>query len=399
MKKLKLILHVIAAFAFTGCGGGGAGNQALGSGPSQNPAATSTTTSTVKSTTSTTLTGSGSGAAMPSLAWSVTNLGAFDDAEKSAALGINNAGQIVGFTIKEGEYYHRPFVYADGKMAPMLQPIRYESIQPSLINNNGMVAGYTYEPRARDGGGPFVYADGSYARLGSGEGAFGINDDGKSVGNLLTTMFNPETTDGSPYTYRRSAYLYSNGVMTDLTAEMGALYAYGINSLGHVVGGLADGKAYLYRNGQVSQLGTLPGDSHSLALSINANGMIVGISSTQDNIGAFSMRSGGDPAAGWRAFLYQAGVMTDLNAAGNFTISHAFAINNNGHILGEAWKDGQRFSFLYRDGKFINMNSLPELSAAGWRDIKLYGMNDAGQVVGKGTINGRERALLLTPGG
>ncbi len=417
MQVRTLILSAVMAVSLMACGGGGASpagasspntnnsspaSSAGANGQSMpsdsNSATTSTTigsatTSTVASTTSTTA------AAASTLRWSVTNLGAFNEDEQSVAAGINNVGQIVGNTKRDGEFFHRPFVYANGTMQAMLTPQQEASIQPGLINNSGMVAGYTYQPQAQDGGGPFVYAQGSYARLGSGRGAFGINDDGKTVGNLTTQTYHPDAPEGSsPFTYRRSAFLYFNGGMTDLTAEMGALFAYGINAQGDIVGGLADGSAYLYRSSQTSRLGTLAGDTHSLALSINATGEIVGISSNQDNIGEFDLRFGSSPVSGWRAFVVKNGTMTDLNAAGSFTASHAFYINNQGHILGEANKDGTTFSYLYRNGSFINLNALTELQAAGWSDVRFYGMNDADQIVGKGVIGGKVRALLLTPG-
>lgn len=329
--------------------------------------------------------------------WSVTNLGAFNDDEKSVATGINNVGKIVGFAIKVGEYYHRPFVYADGIMAPMLSPVQYYSIQPTLINNSGMVVGYTYEPRARDGGGPFIYSQGTYARLGGGNEPSAINDAGKAVGNLVTRTYNPAAPAGtSPFITRFNAYLYFNGTMTDLTAEMGVLSAYGINGRGDIVGQMPDKEGYLYRNGEIRRLGVLPGDQYSLAISINNKAEIVGISANDEYM-EFSKRSDINPPSGWRAFLYKNGVMTDLNAAGGFTKSYAFAVNNRGHILGEAWKDGHRFHYVYRDGKFVNLSELPALKSAGWSAVKLYGMNDAGKIVGEGVIGGKARALLLTP--
>ncbi|RJG00428.1 hypothetical protein D3878_01590 [Noviherbaspirillum sedimenti] len=331
------------------------------------------------------------------LTWSVTNLGAFNDEENSVATGINNAGKIVGFAIKVGAYYHRPFIYANGIMAPMLSPVQDYSIQPALINDGDMVVGYTYEPRAQDGGGPFIYSQGTYARLGGGKEPSGLNDAGKAVGNLVSRTLNPAAPAGTnPFITRFNAYLYFNGAMTDLTAAIGALSAYDINNQGDIVGKMPDKKGYFYRNGQVQGLGALPGDQYSLAISINDKAEIVGVSANDESI-EFSRRSDINPTSGWRAFLYQNGAMTDLNEAGGFAKSYAFMVNNRGHVLGEAWKEGHRFHYVYRDGEFINLSDLPALKTAGWTAVKFYDMNDAGKIVGEGVIGGKVRALLLTP--
>lgn len=407
MNRTSQLLPLLLATLLTACGGGGSSTpsgtgNASGSqqdsatvNASGNPTTTPTpgsTQSTVGTTTSTTM------AAAATLHWKPVNLGALNDDEESVAEGINNAGQIVGNSRKIGDNYKHPFLYANGVMEDMLAPVQQASIQPGIINNSGMVGGFTYQPQALDGGGPFVFVQGVYTRLGSGSGIYAINDDGKAVGNLNSQIYNPNPPAGSsPYTYRRSAFLYANGSMTDLTNQIDALYAYGINNHGDIVGNLSNGAAYLYRDGQVQLLGTLPGDATSLPLSINNAGAIVGISSPQNDIPNATVSPSSGPTAGWRAFLYQDGRMTDLNAAGGFTMSQAYFINNRGHVLGVATSNGTRIAYLYRDGGFINLSNLPELKSAGWSDVEFYHMNDADQIVGKGTIGGKQRALLLSP--
>jgi len=78
----------------------------------------------------------------------------------------------------------------------------------------------------------------------------------------------------------------------------------------------------------MTDLGTLPGDSISEALGINDEGQIVGVSY----------------AAGFssaRAFLYQDGVMTDLNtlipSSSKLSLIIAGDINNRGEITGQAF--------------------------------------------------------------
>jgi probable HAF family extracellular repeat protein len=114
-----------------------------------------------------------------------------------------------------------------------------------------------------------------------------------------------------------------------------------INERGDVVGfsnvSKADGatfnaQAFRWTRGRgIENLGALPGDSLSQALGINDKGQIVGISCT----------------AGFgscRAFLYDHGVMMDLNELlPDDYADHLYTandINNNGQITGYALKAG-----------------------------------------------------------
>jgi probable HAF family extracellular repeat protein len=100
-----------------------------------------------------------------------------------------------------------------------------------------------------------------------------------------------------------------------------------MNDKGQVVGGsslsnLATAHAFLYANGKITDLGTLPGDQNSNATSINAQGQIVGSSGTGTNSSGF---------------IYSNGVMTNLNDVishtTGWTIFSAVSINNLGQIL------------------------------------------------------------------
>ena len=56
-----------------------------------------------------------------------------------------------------------------------------------------------------------------------------------------------------------------------------------------------------------------------------------------------------------RAFLYKDGVMSDLGTLGG-TDSRAYGINNRGDIIGQYTKtDGTVHAFIYRDGQMIGL--------------------------------------------
>lgn len=130
------------------------------------------------------------------------------------------------------------------------------------------------------------------------------------------------------------AVLWSDGSVEDLGDLGGEAWntPMAINQRGAVVGfanvsgGAAfNAHAFLWtETGGMQDLGTLPGDAISQALGINGRGQVVGLS------------CGG---AGCRAFLWEDGVMTDLNSVVTPGAGHlVFAndINDVGEITGQA---------------------------------------------------------------
>lgn len=121
-------------------------------------------------------------------------------------------------------------------------------------------------------------------------------------------------------------------VLKDLGTGAGAI-AYGNNNRGQIVGsvfvspGGAIRYAALWRNGVLTNLGTLPGDIAAIATGINNPGQVVG--STWDSNFNWS-----------HAFIYQDGVMTDLNTLFpkglNLRATMANKINDRGQISGMA---------------------------------------------------------------
>jgi len=112
--------------------------------------------------------------------------------------------------------------------------------------------------------------------------------------------------------------------------------------------------AFLYSDGMMMDLGTLPGGTFSVAYGINNIGQVVG-KSRKDS---------------WEchAFLYSDGMMMDLGTLGG-THTCAFGINNLGQVVGVSRKaSGEYHAFLYSDGMMVDFNNLVpkgwELSSA-----------------------------------
>jgi probable HAF family extracellular repeat protein len=129
--------------------------------------------------------------------------------------------------------------------------------------------------------------------------------------------------------------------------------------------------AILWQDGQLIDLGALPGDTVSRALGINDLGQVVGVSVNTD---------------GWsrrvRAVLWERGQPIEIPGGDGCGAS---AINDRGHIAvrcgGPAW--------LWRDGQRVEVGLLPGYSSA-----DITAINNAGVAVGS-MYDGRGRATAF----
>jgi probable HAF family extracellular repeat protein len=175
-------------------------------------------------------------------------------------------------------------------------------------------------------------------------------------------------------------------------ADLGTLagsfsYAYGINASGQVVGQSTEasfGFLHAFATPPMQDIGTL-GGNYSVAYGINSSGQVVGESQNADYL--------------HHAFLYDATAtpaMQDLGTFGGWT-SQAYGINSSGQVVGDAYTpDNLLCAFVYDGTAMLDLNGqIP--AGSGWNLQTAQAINDNGQIVGKGLINGNFHAFLLTP--
>lgn len=127
------------------------------------------------------------------------------------------------------------------------------------------------------------------------------------------------------------------------------------------------------------------GDSYSSVDSINNRGEVVG---------SFSL--GGIEYHAFMTGPNGVGI-TDLGTLGGIH-SSASDINESKQVIGSSQtSDGSFHAFLYGDGKMTDLSILPEVLNAGWTDLRANAINDLGQIVGSGKLNGFTQAFLLAP--
>lgn len=327
--------------------------------------------------------------------WNITDIGTLGGSF-SQALDINDAGQVVGAAASSSGST-RAFLYSGGSMAD-LGTLGGSSATAYGINNLGQIVGGSSTANATSHA--FLYNNGGMSDLGVLGGdtstAYAINDHGAVVGQSSLRPFNPQAPD--PNTY---AFMYQNGSMTQLSNNFSS--ARSINAGGEATGySFVSGtipprpNGAAFGNGNVALLGTLEGPSpnpaspsaSSSATAINNAGQIVGSSSVDG--GKFT-----------HAFLYANGSMTDLGTLPGMSNSVAVDINNHGQIIGTSdgfSPNGASItrSFLYENGHMTDLGSLPEIAAAGWKIETVTAINNLGQITGYGTYNGQTRGFILS---
>ena len=244
--------------------------------------------------------------------------------------GVNDGGEVVGYTgVSEGSYQWGFFwTKADGMT---LIGITFPPSWVNGINNSGQIAGQTgiYIGQATLWKGT---AGTTLQDLGGGGGsgsysssANGVNDRGQAVGWSTT---GPLSVD-----------CQSNLALCPMHAVLWT------------------------PSGEISDLGTLEGDTFSVATNISSFGQVIG--SSGNALG--SLPWGAPGGAGW------------------------------GGELGPLAVIGRPFVWSPCSG-MQDLNTLIP-GGSGWVLNLVSGINSWGQIVGSGTVNGQTRGFLLTPRG
>lgn len=199
--------------------------------------------------------------------------------------------------------------------------------------------------------------------------------------------------------------------------------AYGLNDLRQVVGwstipsctsadGTACRRAYLWQNGVMTDLGILPGDEESFARAINNNGLIVGTSEANIFFGSGTFHAvewnGGvinallDPGSGSSsiahdvnelgqiagfsqdptdnrdsALVWAGGSLVDFGASEPHQYSRAQGISNTGKIAGFGWNLFSPNDSILYDQAWLQIGGSGQFQNSEASDV-----NDAGVVVG-----------------
>lgn len=321
----------------------------------------------------------------------------------SIGTAVNRAGQVTGNSLVAGPCLHNcmhAFLYSNGKMLDIGTLPGGNSSVGNSINSGKEPEVVGYSEVAGGALHAFLWNAGQMLDLGTFSGG------GNSVANAID-QFGDITGNAQIAAGNFHAFLYRRGTMHDLGTLPGGTYSggFGINRVkeeraersgGIEVVGYGDVPgdctfhvscpyhAFLYSQGAMHDLGTLPGGFFSNATAINQFGQITG--SADNSIGNF------------HAFLYEHGDIRDLGTLPNGFESFATGMNKHAQIVGYGSVDSINdfHAFVYRNGKMQDLNNLIP-SNTGWFLGFAFGINDHGQITGAGIINGEGHGFLLTP--
>ena len=90
--------------------------------------------------------------------------------------------------------------------------------------------------------------------------------------------------------------------------------------------------------------------------------------------------------------------MTDLGDLPGGYGSYATGINNAGQVVGQSTAATDVRAFLWQNGVMTDLNTVSGVVGTGWRLLEANAINDVGQIVGHGwNPLGVPRAFILTP--
>ena len=319
-----------------------------------------------------------------SAAVKITDLGTLGGAW-SMALDINDNDQVICESSLSGDQEVHICLYENGRLLDIsnlygLAPLANYAVWGNAINSRGQIAANISNGHA------VILSRGQVIDLGLGgdySTSLDINDFGQAVGYYSSDGLN-------------RAFSYNHGTVTLLGSNgpQAVSFAAGVNNSGVVVGSAADSytipnHAFIYSNGVTTNLAPF-GNSESYARGINNIGQVVGE--------YYDVKR-----AAFHAFIYHEGVFTDIGDAES-PLTVAYGTNDSGQIVGTTWVlrndscrdciEYETHAFFYENGALIDLNTLLP-SNSEWKLFEAYAINNKGKIVGYGLVHGQLHAFLL----
>jgi probable HAF family extracellular repeat protein len=254
----------------------------------------------------------------------------------------------------------------------------------------------------------FAWRDGVMSALPPFQGGYnsyaaGVNNDGQIVGWAENGVYDPTCNNQPPVsqflqfeavvwgpglTEMRQLPPYPGDPDSAATAINDRGQIVGISGLcANAVGGASAAHALLWQNGQTINLGNLGAQAWNTPVSLNNHGQVVGFAN--------------NTASNAQAFLWtQEKQMQPLPFIDDDNSSVAYDINESGQIVGISDGGSEPYggrAFLYQNGMMMDLNDLVQ----GDSSLHLYlaqGINDRGEIVGTAfDASGTQVGFLAVP--
>jgi probable HAF family extracellular repeat protein len=275
------------------------------------------------------------------------DLGTMSGGTISAATGIDDSGEVVGYSNVKGNSVSNFFAFLwtpNGGMTNLGTLSGGNSSSAFAINSASVIAGDSFISNGNVNA--VSWTNNKIRNLGSlpksiFTAAFDINDNGQIVGESIFS-------NGPP----------SQSHAFEWSAALG-----------------------------MKDLGALPGGTTSIAYAINSSGVMVG----QSNAASFS--------GAWHAVMWNtARKIQDLGTLSGGTYSYAFGINDSDEVVGYGnISNNDPHAFVRTQAAGMrDLNSLIPANS-GWVLISANAINRLGQITGYGTFKGYNHGFLLSP--
>ena len=306
---------------------------------------------------------------------------------------INNPGVVVGSSNTD-QYPSSAFRWTSTQGLELI-----EGTSANAVNVNGQIAGSTIT-------GAFVL-DGSNYRDWSDYGAFGINQWGSATGYNVgknpyqssSLPYNPAVFDGHKWNVFDIANIYPRGTRDGVYADRFIMNS--INDNGYSVGykyryGLAGTSAIL-----IAPDANIQDSSDVTYLSVPAGGIATDINNSNMIVGTTGSNTGTVPAIYPQAYVldYNSSSLATLPLLDGGLRSNAYDINENNQVVGSSdTLDGSRVvkhAVLWDQANGV-ITDLNTWATDGWVLASATAINDDGDIVGTGFLNGVPHGFLLT---
>jgi probable HAF family extracellular repeat protein len=250
----------------------------------------------------------------------------------------------------------------------------------------------------------------------SGVSANFLNDlvPAQDIGNNGTVAATADTSTHDPLCYfddcfYSNAIEWKNGALTNLgtlpggngsfvewVSKNGLVTGFAENGETDPINGNPEFRAVVWKKGQISDLGTLDGGHVSGSFAVNNRGQVAGFS-TNGTADPFSFWYGGLPGGTQtRAFVSQNGLMQDLGTLGG-PDAGAFLVNERGQIAGFSYTSSTSNSnngsacapnVPTQDPFLWEQGTMVDLGTLGGTCGYANALNERGQVVGQSSLEG-----------
>lgn len=324
-----------------------------------------------------------------SVFYTITDLGHLGGA-RTNAYSINERGMVVGQSWIDTSYFSaiHAFFWKKGKMSDLGTLSGFTNSIATDINNWGLAVGVATAMGTAKNNTPVVWINNQIKRLSVSNGHAG---EATAVNNFGIVAGHSCNTDVIPWVDRAVIWIYGNMMELPISTGSTLSRASGINDMGQIVGfekvrtDVNEPEKYqavLWQNGRLLNLG-IP---NSVAQDINNRGMIVGQ--------FFARHNNVDHCF---PFLYKKGHIIYLRLPDESQGS-AESINNWGQIVGYTMDNNyDLYAVLWQNDNYYLLDDLiPDDSR--WESLYwAHDINDKGQIVGEGIINGEVHGFLLSP--